>query len=277
MTSSPPRSSDVALAALARLRVDFAHNLSLLKQRDAELDRLVAELDSERTKAAAWRTACLDARRDADAWRQRCDEEAAAAHPVERSRAVVEQQGVQTDDADDAAVAQLRDVNAALKRTIAAMRARVEDGSCAPAQPCACGALLERSRRHVALLEAQRESLMEACNALRSPAVAASGGQVDQRFLVCKNVGVQTQAWAPPRHVDGEEEHNWRPDVASAPAAGVVGTQVMLALPRGLGVPASAKETASQVGVRAALQRRRERKRLGTAAPPRVRNWAVMD
>ena len=255
----------------------MAHNLGLLGHRDAELDRLVAELDDERTHASSWRTACLDARRDADAWRLRCDE-LATQQSTESTRAEVDTRGVQTEDGEDATVTQLRDTNAALKRTIAAMRARAE-GGCAPGQPCACAALLERSRRHVTLLEMQREALMEACNALRSSEVAASGGGglVEQRVLLCHHVAVQTQDWAPPRPADGEVEQARRHDVASAPtaAAGVVGTQVV-ALPRGLGVPASAKETASQAGVRAALQRRRERKRLGTAAP-RVRNWALMD
>ena len=278
MASSPPP-SEVAFAALARLRVDFAHNLSLLGQRDAELDRLVAELEKERAHASSWRTACLDARRDADAWRLRCDE-LAAVQSTESTRAAaaaVDTRGVQTDDGEDATVTQLRDINAALKRTIAAMRARAE-GGCAPGQPCACAALLERSRRHVTLLEMQREALMEACNALRSSEVAGSGGGLpEQRVLLCHHVAVQTLDWAPPRPADGEAEQARRHDVTTAPtaAAGVVGTQVV-ALPRGLGVPASAKETASQAGVRAALQRRRERKRLGTAAP-RVRNWAIMD
>ena len=282
MTASPPQ-SDVALAALARLRVDFAHNLGLLAQRDTELDRLVAELEAERAHAASWRTACSDARREADAWRLRCDALAAAeAAPASVVAAAVDARGVQTEDWEDAAVTQLRDANAALKRTIAAMRARAE-GGCALGQPCACAVQLERCRRHVTLLEMQREALMEACNAMRCSDAAVAGGLVEQQQhvpVLCHHVAVQTADWAPPRHADAEAELRWRGAAdagASAPpsAGGVVGTQVV-ALPRGLGVPASAKETASQAGVRAALQRRRERKRLGTAVP-RERNWAVMD
>jgi hypothetical protein len=315
MAASPEA---IAHRTLESLRADYAYNLRLLAQRDGELQRYD-------TAWSQITTQLQEARREACWWQQQAQEQAAHAAALAEQVAVLESRppvvheeaqtvaldvataAVQTsgsgpassqaaegpeDSLDD--VHALRDANQRLKRTIAAMRAHMEAEAAAAAAAAAVpgrdeqlDVLLRRCQRDNARLHAERDLLIDTCNALRAPAASPSiGSAVLGAFPAClddalmaappplrplpPHVNVATQTVVAARPVVPREMEPPTSDVIQLALQG----SAARAQTREPPVLASHKVTSSQAMARDLLRRH---KLLLPTCGARVRNWALRD
>ena len=303
MAASPEA---IAHRTLESLRADYAYNLRLLAQRDGELQRYD-------TAWSQITTQLQEARREACWWQQQAQEQAAHAAALAEQVAVLasrppvvheEAQTVALDVATAAVqtsgsgptssqaaeapedsledVHALRDANQRLKRTIAAMRAHMEAEADAAAAAAAVpgrdeqlDVLLRRCQRDNARLHAERDLLIDTCNALRATAASPYiGSAVLGAFHAClddalmpapppPHVNVATQTVVAARPVVPRE---MEPPSSDAIQLALQGSAAR-AQTREPPVLASHKVTSSQAMARDLLRRHKLR-------GARVRNWA---